>query len=281
MKRAVLHWHGGKFRIADWIVNQFPEHKLYVEPFGGAASVLIRKRPCQTEIYNDLDDRLYRVFKTIREKPEELAEALMLTTFSRKELHLCYESQDYDTINDVEFARRIITITHLAISSTSMNELTGFRGSVNSSIRSSVTGNGDYCSQASTFSKLPFSVLQLRDRLQNVIIENVHYSKLIKRYNRGGVLWYFDPPYMPETRSNSSNRRGYKFNMSVEDHQELLEQILQLQGFVMISGYDNELYNDVLKNWHKEYTRTHTDGRVKKTECVWKNYRKAEQRRLF
>lgn len=272
MERALIHWHGGKFRIADWIISHFPEHKLYIEPFGGAASVLLRKRPTNTEVYNDLDNRLFRVFKTIREQPEELAQSLSMTLFCRKELHLCYESDDYDRIDDVEFARRFITMSHLAISSTSMNEMTGFRSAVNSSLRSAPTGKGDYCSQAGTFYRLPEVVFKIRERLANVIIENTGYDKLIQRFDRPGCLWYFDPPYLPATRSKSSNRRGYKHSMSIEDHEQLLEQLLNLQGNVALSGYDNDLYNSTLKGWRKVSTDAMTDGRIKKMECLWMNY---------
>ena len=33
---AILKYPGGKWRIADWIISYFPEHKVYCEPFFGS-----------------------------------------------------------------------------------------------------------------------------------------------------------------------------------------------------------------------------------------------------
>jgi site-specific DNA-adenine methylase len=64
--RPVLRWLGGKFRLAPWIVSHFPEHRIYLEPFGGSASVLLHKPRAYNEIYNDLDGELVNLFQVLR-----------------------------------------------------------------------------------------------------------------------------------------------------------------------------------------------------------------------
>jgi site-specific DNA-adenine methylase len=37
--KTILRWPGAKWRIADWIIRQFPTHDVYVEPFFGSGAV--------------------------------------------------------------------------------------------------------------------------------------------------------------------------------------------------------------------------------------------------
>jgi DNA adenine methylase len=85
--RPLLRWHGGKWILAPWIISHFPPHRVYVEPFGGAFSVGIRKPRAFAEVWNDLDDELVNLMRVLRREDLglKLVEQLKLTPFARTE----------------------------------------------------------------------------------------------------------------------------------------------------------------------------------------------------
>ena len=76
--RPPLKWYGGKHYLASWIISHFPEHRIYLEPFGGGASVLLNKPPVEVETYNDIDLRLTRFFRVLRDSSDDFLERVRL-----------------------------------------------------------------------------------------------------------------------------------------------------------------------------------------------------------
>lgn len=259
MLRSIIKYHGGKNKLARWIINLMPPHKVYVEPYGGGASVLLQKPMVNSEIYNDLEGEVYNLFKVVRDRAEELAAVVSMTTYNRREMELAYIKSN----DDLERARRMIVRCHQAIKTTSMNDNSGFRTSINSK---------DYCSQFKTFATLPKVIFQVRDRLASVAIENRPALSLLERFDTKKTLFYLDPPYPNSTRSNKSKYSGYKFNMTDEDHKELLTKIKELKGFVIISSYENDLYETELIGWTKHFRKAYNDANKETKEVVWCNF---------
>lgn len=111
IKRPILRYHGGKWRLAPWIISHFPKHSVYVEPFGGGASVLLRKKRSYAEVYNDLDEEIVNLFRICRDQGDKFVEALFLTPFSRTEFNKCYQ----EAPNDFERARHTVIRSFMGI----------------------------------------------------------------------------------------------------------------------------------------------------------------------
>jgi len=161
LKHPLIRYHGGKFRIADWVISHFPVHKTYVEPFGGGASVLFTKEPSAIEIYNDLDNEVVNLFKVLRE-PEQrrsLEEKLYLTPFSRAEFYDAYN----ETEDPVEKARRMIIRAQMGFGSAGATKgKTGFR----------MAGGRQKNYEIALWERYPNRLLQFAERLKQVLIEN-------------------------------------------------------------------------------------------------------------
>ncbi len=258
--RPVLRWHGGKWRLSNWIISHFPEHKIYVEPFGGAASVLIKKKPAQSEIYNDLDNDLFNLFSILRNgDSDRLIKMLELTPWSRKEFELAYEPTD----DPVEQSRRTIVRCFMGFGTTGMTKYaTGFRGKAD---HGNTTGVHD-------FINYPKAMPAIIDRLRGVILENRPAIDVIKAQDSPDTLFYCDPPYPHGTRSSFRSGRHYRHEMSDSEHRRLGQVLRLVRGMVVISGYHCDLYdNELYSDWRCVERAANADGGKKRVECLWIN----------
>ena len=96
--KALLKYPGGKWKISAWIINHFPEHKVYLEPFFGSGAVFFNKEPSYIETINDIDGNIVNLFRVCREHPKELASYINLTPFARDEFISCYQQESFDSI---------------------------------------------------------------------------------------------------------------------------------------------------------------------------------------
>jgi DNA adenine methylase len=109
--RPPVKWHGGKHYLAKRIVDRFPVHHTYLEPFGGAASVLLNKQPSAVEVYNDLDQRITRLFRILRDHGDEFRLRLSLTPYSESE----FNDAIHPASDEIEQARRDFVRWRLSI----------------------------------------------------------------------------------------------------------------------------------------------------------------------
>lgn len=258
----VIRYHGGKFRLAQWVISHFPQHTCYTEVFGGAAGVLIQKPRAYAEVYNDLDGEVVNLFQVLRDKEQRdlLIEQLILTPYSR----IDFEESWQEAKNPVEKARRLIIRAQMGFGSAgAIKGMTGFR----------IDTKRQYGTAQLLWSEYPEHLAFIGQRLSGVLIENRPAIQVLKDHDSFETLHYVDPPYVFNTRYDGAKTgRIYRHEMSNEDHEKLLNVLLELDGKVILSGYDSELYQDYLSSWKCTKTKARissgrgTDTRI---ECLW------------
>ena len=257
--KPVLKYPGAKWRLADWIIDHIPPHVGYVEPFFGSGAVFFNKPKSTIETISDLDGAVVQFFKVCREKPDELAYALSLTPWSREE----FQQADFrwgDT-DDVEAARQFAVRCWQTF---------GARTSVKTGWRNS-SGKTRNCGpdNPAMWKRLPEVVQEVAARLLDAQIDNRPAVDVISNNNGPEVLIYADPPYVKSSRTLNGDQ--YRFEMTDEQHVELLTVLKRHKGPVLLSGYDCELYRDMLPDWEFDSIGAKVERGAPRTELLWMN----------
>lgn len=275
---ATIRYYGGKGCMYSQIMPFFPKketYDTYIEPFGGSYGVGLRMHFIPPiEIYNDLDKNVYSLYKVLRD--EELfaefrkrCELCIVDEETRKEQLTLMKNSDLPLV-DRAFA-------FFYVNRTSFNGSGGF--SINPLIR-----NGVSKSVSDMFSAVN-GLEQMHNRMSKVVVCNKNGLELIDKYNTENVFIYADPPYVFNTRLSSAR---YNVEMSDTQHKEFVKLCSKTKAKVLISGYDNALYDVLLENgFHKHIFSVKTiDSKHKKrikNECLWFNYNtvETEENNLF
>lgn len=264
--RPVLRWHGGKWRLAPWIISHFPAHRVYVEPFGGAASVLLRKPRAYAEVYNDLDDEVVNLFAVLRgPKADELVEALRLTPFAASEFRAAYLPSE----DPVERARRTVVKAFQGFGSNAVHRVSGFRSNSN---RIGTTPARDW-------RNLPDALPAIVDRLRGVTVTCRDACEVMAAHDGPDTLHYVDPPYVFATRTDDG--ADYRHEMNDDQHHNLLQFLRGLSGCVVLSGYPSVMYDAALIGWQRVERRALADGAAPRTEVLWINGRRQASQSAF
>jgi DNA adenine methylase len=257
--RPVLRYHGGKFRLAPWILSFFPEHLVYVEPFAGAASVLLQKPRVGAEVYNDLDGEVVNLFRVLRDpaRASELQRRVALTPFARDEFDAAYSEPE----DEVDRAHKLVIKAFLGFSSTAATRpaKSGFRANL----------TDGRVLPAIEYSSWHNAIPAFTQRLQGVLIENCPAVDIIARMDTPRTLIYADPPYCRSTRAKA---RGYRHEMTDDDHRELAAKLRAARGMVVLSGYPSDLYDhELYPDWIRHERPHVADHGTASTEVVWLN----------
>ncbi len=261
--RPPVKWHGGTRYLAKRIIEHFLPHRVYLEPFGGGVSVLLNKEPVDVETYNDIDHRITRLFKALRDQGAEFVRRARLTPYSQVEFE---DAADYPpNAGDLDMA---------------LCDFIRWRQSFGGKRQnwSCTTGRarGDMAGDANAWWTAIDMLPDIIDRLRRVQIICQSAFDAIPRFDHRDGLIYCDPPYVHSTREEKS-RAVYHAEMSDEDHRRLAELLRKCQAEVVVSGYPSPLYNELYAGWRVATfdIANHAAGRKEKgreTECIWLNF---------
>lgn len=270
MKSPIVYF-GGKGLLCGRLLPYIPEHKYYAELFGGAMSVLFTKEPCRIEIYNDIFQDVYNFFKVIADKElfEEFKEYLKYPICHEDFLKnaTLYLKIAPEKVPDAKRAYYYFYANRIAFSGQG-----GF-GYVKHNKNKSVIA----------FQNVIEQIDKYHDRLKYVQIFNRNWLEVANIFNEWGRdgFYYLDPPYVLSSRVGG---KLYKHELLDEEHNKLVEWLLnECSVNVMLSGYNNTLYDKLLEAGWKKYTfdtycyiapvTKHISRELqKRTETIWINF---------
>jgi len=251
-RSAALRYPGSKWSIADRIVSCFGQHYHYLEPYFGSGAVFFTKPESPHEIVNDSNGLVVNFFQVLRDRTDELCWALEATPWARDE----YEQSDVLTGDCLEDARRFAVRIWQAHAS-DLAKKTGWK---NRGASQRARGMSD------RWRRVPAELADIALRLKNAEIENRPALSVMRRFNTADCLIYADPPYLPSTRT----QKMYGQEMTEDEHREMLEVLLDHEGPAVLSGYDNEFYNDALSGWERVSVKPpKVEKAAVRTEMLW------------
>jgi len=251
-RSAALRYPGSKWSLAQHIVSHFGPHYHYVEPYFGSGAVFFTKAVSPHEMINDTNSLVINFFRVLRDRTEDLRFALEATPWSREE----YDHSHITTGDELEDARRFVTRIWQAHAS-DLAKKTGWK---NRGSKQRARG------MSQRWQRVPSELAELAHRLQDAEIENRAAVDLMVRFATQDTLIYADPPYLPETRT----QKMYAEEMTVDDHVTMLEVLVAHPGPVVLSGYENGLYEKHLGDWKKVLVKPpKVEGGASRLEALW------------
>ncbi|NEP55992.1 MAG: ParB N-terminal domain-containing protein [Symploca sp. SIO2G7] len=246
INRPANRWYGGKWRIGQWIASHFPEHKIYVEPFGGMYSVGLLKPSSEIEVYNDIHPEAVNFWQQLKDNSGELIRRIEALTFNETTVEWAKQpSADF-----LESATKFYIQCRISYAGGGTGWASGY-----SSKAFDKPENDDH------------SHLQaIANRIKDIQIYQLDALEIIERFDSPDTLFYCDPPYIQDTRNSHT---PYEYEYSIEQHSELIELLGSIKGKAIISGYPSSKYASLLQGWHRKETTSRATSGKDTMECLW------------
>lgn len=269
-----------------------PPHLHYVEPYFGGGSVLLARDPQRnwmsdsqekipsalqgaSEVVNDIHGELTNFWRVLKDERDfaQFLRIIELTPFSQVEFEDALEESSLEQLEQespepdrVQRAVRFFVLARQSRQGLMRDFATLSRNRTRSRINEQVSA------WLSVVDGLP----DVHRRLRNVVILNQKACDVIRKQDGPLTLFYCDPPYLHETRSTTGE---YRFEMTENQHWELLETLAGIQGKFMLSGYPSEPYSQwqTRHGWNchqMQIDNKAASGKSKEimTECLWCNF---------
>lgn len=265
--RPPVKYHGGKWYLRNWILSNFPDHKTYVEGFGGAATILLNKQPAEREIYNDLEYSVYNLMLVLKTQLPELLKIVREIPYD-KDVYLnnraIYFSDEFRRLNPLEQAVVTLVVRRMSRG--------GLCGTFSRSDRNLKSGTN---AEVNAWLTAVHDLLPLvSERLSCVELRNEDAMSILQEYDSCETLYYLDPPYLRDTRVFQN---AYIMEMTDLMHRQLADVVSGLRGKVLVSGYPSALYSSLYKDWRiicREIPNhsSHLPQKGVMVECLWGNF---------
>lgn len=234
-----LKWHGGKFYLAPWIIQHFPQHVHYVEPFFGGGAVLFQKPRWSwieghSECVNDIHGELINFWKTLQDDylSEKFRVQIRFEAFAEEN----FQNSLTIGVDDSPIQRALKFFVRYRQSRQGLGK--DFATLSRNRTRSGMN------EQISAWLNAVEGLTDAYERLKRVVIFNRDFEEFILSQDGPNTFFYCDPPYLHETRSTTGE---YENEMEEDDHIRLLETLTHIQGKFLLSGYESDLYHEFAK----------------------------------
>jgi DNA adenine methylase len=222
---------GGKSKIANQIISYFPnDYKLYVEPFFGAGNIFFRlpeDKQTNPMIINDLDEDIFIVLKGLQKNSK----------YINDNINRDLTKNEFEKIKNKRDPISIIE-----------------------KIKNSYMANGNNYTKKHILT----DYVKIGQKLQNTIISNEPFQKIIKKYDNKDTFFYLDPPY--------ENTEKAMYNGLLVEPLDVYNAVKKLKGRFILSYNNSDNIRFIFKDFYIYYIDTSYNNQLKKTELIISNF---------
>lgn len=226
MMKSLFGWIGGKSHLKNQIIPLIPDDcDRYIEVCGGAGWVLFGKNKVkgQMEVFNDIDGDLINLYRQIKNNCEALQNEVDWLQSRALFKQYRYEIEQQAELTDLQRAARYLYLIKCSFG----------------------CNRNSFATATKCIFNLADELPTYKDRLKDVIIENVDFEQLIRTYDRPSAVFYIDPPYVDSERYYNKNYSHFKR----DDHIRLNAVLKGIKGRFILSYNDC----DMVRNLYKDY----------------------------